>query len=567
MKFQLFHFEANFALFCCKKFIESYSNNTENIFKEKNNNIMRRVEFEKLNSQFKEDLVQASSLYYEFWNILYKYHTQGIENFYKLNNIGKELTILINEIEEKFTVLHNVKGDDANLLYLYSGFIKYILGNKGKYENLKNTLESISNVDKIKDFEVDYTNFDSKILDESDENKYLILSAEEENLGTILNASYSATKIFGYTKQELIWKKFSLKIRFYEALSNKKEYYPQIDELFVNAKDKSKYLIPVYIKSYFVQTEESNHAYVMILSYLDDINLNKLNDIFNLGSIFSPNKDKEEKLYKYCIVLTDMNFIIQTFTANCQEHLGLNTNSMSSNIDLTQFIYEFNNAVYKIILEKKKKLNEKFENSDVNLIAIDGTHRSERKSKVGLGKVDEDIPPEKEIMYKRYIAEKNYSESKLITWKSDSLEKFLANNKSGVEGTNINSIGNKNLDLISEINGNNNEKLFLLIISKAQFSNKQFGYIFLFRREHVKCVEKTEKVIKSILNDMNSISPKNKNSKFLKKQKLTFSSFKSSDNIIVKNEKENKMKTKRIMREKMKKKLKKILNIANHRKK
>ena len=109
----------------------------------------------------------------------------------------------------------------------------------------------------------------------------------------------------------------------------------------------------------------------MILSYLDDINLNKLNDIFNLGSIYillklkikflitiifkykfyriSPNKDKEEKLYKYCIVL-NMNFIIQTFTANCQEHLGLNTNSMSSNIDLTQFIYEFNNAMYKIIL-------------------------------------------------------------------------------------------------------------------------------------------------------------------------------------------------------------------------
>ena len=72
MKFKLFHVEANFVLFCCKKFIESYSNNTENIFKEKNNNVMRRVEFEKLNSQFKEDLVQASSLYYEFWNILYK---------------------------------------------------------------------------------------------------------------------------------------------------------------------------------------------------------------------------------------------------------------------------------------------------------------------------------------------------------------------------------------------------------------------------------------------------------------------------------------------------------------
>ena len=561
MKVKLFHFEGNFVIYCCKKFIETYSNSSENIFKEKNNNVMKRTEFEKLNQQFKEDLVQASSLYYEFWNILYKYHIQGIENFYKLNSIGKELTILINEIEEKFKVLHNVKGDDASLLYLYSGFIKYILGNKEKYENLKNILESISNVDKIKDFEVDYTNFDSKILDESDENKYLILSAEEENLGTIINASYSATKIFGYTKQELIGKKFSfllpyisqkefdnylvkqtnhLKIRFYEALTNKKEYYPQIDELFVNAKDKSKYLVPVYIKSYFVQTEESNHAYIMILSYLDDINLNKFNDVFKLGSIFNPNKQKEEKLYKYCVVLTDMNFIIQTFTANCQEHLGLNTNSMSSNIDLTQFIYEFNNAVYKIILEKKKKLNEKFENNDVNLLSIEGTSRSERKSKVGLGKVDEDISPEKEIMYKRYIAEKNYSESKLITWKSEALENYLVVNKSGVEGTNINLKGSLNFDLISGNAENNNEKLFLLIILKAQFiNNNQFGYLFIFRREQVNCIEKKENLIKSSINEINSVSPKNKNKNLLKPQKSTFSTFKSSDDLNSKNEKEN----------------------------
>ena len=38
---------------------------------------------------------------------------------------------------------------------------------------------------------------------------------------------------------------------------------------------------------FLVQTEESDHAYIMTLSYLDDINLNKLNDIFKIGTIFN----------------------------------------------------------------------------------------------------------------------------------------------------------------------------------------------------------------------------------------------------------------------------------------
>ena len=76
-----------------------------------------------------------------------------------------------------------------------------------------------------------------------------------------------------------------LKIKFYEV--NKKEYIPKFDELFINAKDKSKYLIPIYIKMFLVQTEESDHAYIMTISHLDDINLNKLNDIFKIGAIFN----------------------------------------------------------------------------------------------------------------------------------------------------------------------------------------------------------------------------------------------------------------------------------------
>ena len=404
---------------------------------------------------------------------------------------------------------------------------------------LKNILDSISNVDKIKDIEIDYTNFDFKFFKSNDEYKYMIISAEEENLGTILNLSHNAAKIFGYSKQELVGKKFSFllpyfsqkefeaylikhadtsKIKFYEALSNKKEYFPQIDELFINAKDKSKYLIPVYIKMMFVQTEESYHTYIFTLSYLDDINLNKLNEIFKLGGIFNPNKQKEENLFKYCIILTDMNFIIQTFTPNCQEQLGLNTHLMSSNIDITQFISEFKDAVYKLEIENIKKLKEKSDRHVFDVNAFEGNHRSERISKTGKEKII-DISIEKKLIYKRYVAQNNYSESKLITWKSDTLANYLANNKSAVE------------DKI--INDNIKEKLFLLIVKKAEFNNKQFGYIFLFHREQVKFIEKNNILIKSSLKDINSA---NNNKKLLKVHKATFSTFKSSDNLNDKND-------------------------------
>ena len=541
MKFKPFHFERNFLVFCCKKFIESHSLISEQVFKEENKNVMKKLEYDKLYEEFKDDLSKASYLYYDFWQTLYKYHMQGVEDFEKLKNIGKELNILINKIDGDFKKLHNVKGDDANLLYLYSGFIKYILDDETKYDKLKEALLSISNVDKIKDFEIDYTNFDPKFFEESDEHKFIMVSAEEENLGTILNISHNASKVFGYTKCELIGKKFwillpdickaefenclikrtnRLKIKFYEALGNKKIYIPKIDELFVSAKDKSKYLIPVYIKMFLVQTEESDHAYIMTISYLDDINLNKINDIFKIGSIFNSNKQKEEKLFKYCIVLTDKNFLIQTFTSNCLEHLGLNTKSMNSNIDITLFIPEFNEAVDNIIKEKKRKDKDK---SSKNLINLEDSYKnvisSEIKSNIG-------ISIDNKIIYKRYVAEKKYSETKLVSWRADMLENYLANNKSNIETTNISNKGKKFSSVTPNPEKSKN-KLFLLIIQKTEFNNKQVGYTFLFRREHVKCLEKTYDDIKSNIKEGNN----NKNSKFLSIHKTTITTFKSSDHL------------------------------------
>ena len=537
IKPQLFHLEANFLIYCCNKFIESFNNKSDNIFVEDNKNFMKRIEYDRLNDEFKNDLIHASSLFYEFWNMLNNYYNQGVKNFYKLKNIGKELTILINTIEEKFQMLINIQGENTNLLFLYSEFSQCILNDSNKYDNLKNILESSSKIDKIKDFEVDYTNFDFKFLKGSDEYKYMIISAEEENLGTILNISNNSAKIFGYSQQELIGKKFSSllpyisqkefddylvknmnnsKMKFYETLSNQKEYLPQIDELFINAKSKSKYLIQIYVKMMFVQTEESNHAYILTISYLEDINLNKLNDIFQRGILFNLKKKKEEELYKYCIILTDMNFMIQTFTSNCQEHLGLNRNIMNSNVDLTQFISEFNERVDE--LEKREKLTEKPENFVVHL--FEGMHHVKKRISTGMTNIiDIEMSPEKKIAYKRYIAQNNYSESKLITWKTNTFDNYVTTHKSACKGEYTNpKIMNNNLYLgINE--KNSNEKMFLLVIKKAEFNNKQFGYIFFFHREEFKCIEKKDNIYKSSIDDINSLlNVENKKELVLPKQ-------------------------------------------------
>jgi len=109
----------------------------------------------------------------------------------------------------------------------------------------------------------DYTNFDIKLLNENDEYKYLIISANDDNKGIITNISLNCCSLFGYHKHEIIGKNMNILIpelyhklhnklfnemtektknEFHESLSKKLEYNPDFLELKVHARNKSKYL-------------------------------------------------------------------------------------------------------------------------------------------------------------------------------------------------------------------------------------------------------------------------------------------------------------------------------------
>ena len=124
MQEKMLHFQNNYIIFCCKKYLETYTPNTKKNFEEYNKNIMRAIEYEKLYILFKYYLLNASTLYYEFWSSLYKSHLQGTEDFIKLNDIGEKLNLLIDKMDDDFHKLFNVKGDDLRIKFIFWLFKK-----------------------------------------------------------------------------------------------------------------------------------------------------------------------------------------------------------------------------------------------------------------------------------------------------------------------------------------------------------------------------------------------------------------------------------------------------------
>ena len=558
MRNEPFRFQNNYIIYCCKKYIEKYISLTKKNFEEENINIMQSFEYEKIFNIFKGNLSKASFLYYEFWSSLYKSHLQGTEDFSKLNDIGEKLNSLIDEIGKIFEQLHRVKSDDAEVLNIYSGFLKNILNNNEKHDQLKNIIDSLSNVDKIQDKEIDFTNLDLKFLNNSDEYKYIIISGEEENLGIILNLSLNVCQIFGYTKSELIgrdiiillpelfhkqFKKYliqntnKVKTKFYEILSHNQEYYPEILEVFIHGKNKSKYLIPLYVKFFFAQSEENEYIYVIELALEDNLTINKRNKAFSLNRLNSISNSKEAQSFSYCCVLTDFYFNIQTFTPNSQELLGLNSNALNANIDITNFIEQYKEYLDKMIYEENANELSKYEKSDINLINYGDLFKSHLNSTYKASYAPNHVPAGKKIIFKRYIAESKFSELSFITWKFNELIQVLMGNKninSNLSLTDIsnnakqkNENNNTNIDKSNIFNEYTKERYFLLVIKKVLVNGKQVGYKFFFRREKFKCVEDDPSSNKEPENNMHLSIKFNRS---LKKANVTFKSNDGDDN-------------------------------------
>ena len=114
-------------------------------------------------------------------------------------------------------------------------------------------------------------------------------------------------------------------------------------------RNKLKYLVPLDLKVFFAQTEESDLVYIV------DIMRKNLTINNDLNETTTTEVEKEKG--QLCCVLTDNNLIIQTFTSNCIEILGLDSKMINANYDITNFIVQFNDELQSMISASNKEIS------------------------------------------------------------------------------------------------------------------------------------------------------------------------------------------------------------------
>ena len=475
VKSNIFFIDNNFKIYRCKRYIEEY-NSINNLEHEEGidiNDIFQEMEYKNNVKEFRNLLSKSSSLYYEFWSSLYSSHLQGTEDFKTLNDIGAELNELIEKIDNIFGKLYEMKNNDLAVIKIYESYIKNILNDKEKYEKYNNLSMNLIMDNKIENREKDYSNFDLKIINETDEYKFLIISANHENRGTIINISLNACPITGYHKHEIIGKNMNIlipeiyhkrhnklfnemtektKTEFYENLSKKIVYTPKFEEFSAFGRNKAKYLIPFDFKIFFVQTEDSELVYVVDFAPKKSYNS-------------TLNENEKEQM---CCVLTDSNFMIQTFTPNCVEILGLNSNIINSNYDITNFIKQFNDEYQTMATNNDFSEKEKSEmKSNENSKDFNNNNYSNEQS------FDK-------LKLKRKLIRLKYSIPRRIIWKMKK-----NNNNDDFENNLISSLFSpKKIYNINEIK-NKSEKRLFLEVKEAFISGKHIGYYFYFKNVQI----------------------------------------------------------------------------------
>ena len=331
-------FHNNFLKYRTFKLIEKWNFSLIN----KNNS---NYQYRQYTQKFKALIKKSALLYYEFLSLLF-INSQNKDSFNKMHKIGREIMKNNPKIDEIYEKLINIQTNNIEINKLYTEFVEGVLNDEDKLEKFQNN-SKISFNSFIKIHEKDFTNFDIEILNDKGCQSYMILSSEKDQFGKIIDISLNALKIFGYSKPELIGQHINIlipkifhkvhdiilrqqneknRIKFFDEINEKKVYFPEFIKKELFGISKMKFLIELFLNIYFVKTEENKLVYIIIIENYNPLKIDLINN--------SNNNSK-------CCVLTDENFLIQTFTPNCLEMLNLDYSDINSNFNIINYIKQF----------------------------------------------------------------------------------------------------------------------------------------------------------------------------------------------------------------------------------
>jgi hypothetical protein len=348
-------FAEQFIIYRYKKIIEEQSSEIGD--NEENLDVVSNIAYKNHFTQFKNSIAKVATLYMDFWGLLLNPNQDNNEDLAKLNDYGSKINVLVEEINEHFEKMQKLKHNDQEVIRYYSDFLNDILNDKEKAALHRSRLNEIENAKQNYD-DVNLMNIDINSLQASDEYQFVIISAQPEKFGIVTNISLGICSMFGYARSELIGKNIEFvmpeifhknhrimlteKINDYKKITmsvqNTVNYKPTFKDVKSYGKNKSRYLIPFSFKVTFIPNNEQN----------DSVFLAKIStDVYNSG----PNHNQQS-----CHILTNNSFIIQNFTTNAINILGMNSNAINNgNMEITKFIKEFQEEFLKYNLDIEEK--------------------------------------------------------------------------------------------------------------------------------------------------------------------------------------------------------------------
>ena len=430
--------EEEFIIFRCNRLFED---NLSDLQDEDNENVdmVKELRFRNYYKNFIDLIEEASYLYITFWNhLLESYNTEN-ENVNKLNNCGSKINRIIKEIDYLINEMKKIKSNHITFVKIYYEFLYKILGDKKKCLQYKNLITEID--DELHNKKLpEFRNININILNKNDYYQYIVVSAVPEKFGIITNASLGISEIFGYELKNLIGHNLDMLIpdNFQEEHNKllkkkikdfKKNVYDQanknnyeVKEVNSFGKTKSKYLIELSMKVILYQSEYNEQFFIGSIS--------------RDSSFYHTNNDHNKK--QTCYILTDNHLIIKNFTPNSSIILGITSDMMNNNIEITYYIRDIYEQFLKLAIEMGQ------------------------------------LTPEQKLNLKKKIIIKNYSNPNLINWKKSDLMESL------YVSTRIVDIIKRNNSKIIPNNNNNSvqELTFYLTVIEQIINNKITGYLF-----------------------------------------------------------------------------------------
>ena len=519
MKNQITNLEDSFLIYRVERYMEDSSDGNFD-----NDGLISSVTYKSILNSFKNLISKITVNYIEFWSLLAVSEDKRADNFHKMSTIGNKISQSLEEINKTFENLIKVNPSDPDVIKLYSQFLSEVTNNQKKASLYNSKLDELE-MKKNKYDENNLYTLNYKALSRY-EDKYIVVSGQNSLFGNIINLSPSICHLFGFTKNELLGQKLDYimpemlhaphKIVLMDRLEDFKKHaiakrkeivsttHSMLKDVISYGINKLKYLVPIKLKNGLVSTEEG--------------------EIYFISKVFEFDTVNKKRDYEGCLVLTDIDLNIQNFTAEGIKLLNLNSSVIKNNIEVTDYIKEFNEKFLKHIVSieepasinkikqlkmhlinklfrNRSKITWKYDGSIVNASYkmknysknIDSSRKSSDinykieinnsvKRKINVQSTPKRMPTSSKKIIRSPDKRKSKRTNDSNTNISNSNYNFESNISSSINNSKVVSFSTQSPN-INRVNSNTLKgEDFFLTVEDVMINHKQIGFIFKFER-------------------------------------------------------------------------------------